>query len=148
MSALAALTILSLVLPQAGAGGQKSNLNKTLITHSVWEVLATCQDSRWAKVNGVNKVRDYVCLKDGWGLIRKNNFVLACFFQLDAAYEWTFNATDCRHVSVPPKEPPTAEIQDLIVRAYERMALGAGMPPNIPKDPFGPDKKAPGPESH
>jgi hypothetical protein len=126
--------------------GDEGVLFLSTFTHSIWEVLATCQDRRWAKVNSVNKVGDYICLKDGWGLIRKNNFVLACWFQLDAAYDRSWDTqSNCGDVLIPPKAPPTATIQDLIVRAYERMALGAGMPPNIPKDPFGPDKKAAGP---
>ena len=121
--------------------GDEAALFELTTTQVVWEVLSTCRDKRWAKIDRVTKVGDFPNLKDIWGLIRRNNYVLAVFFQVGGGYAGKWDADPCGGKFVPPKAPPIADVRDLIIRAYERMALGVGMPPNIPKDPFGVEKK-------
>lgn len=126
--------------------GDEGELFLSAYTHSIHEVLASCRNRRWATVNRVNHVGDYPCLRDGWGLVRRNHFVLACRFQVGPGYDRSWDhRKSCADVFIPPKAPPTAALHELIVRACERMALGAGMPPNIPKEPFGPAEGAAGP---
>ena len=121
--------------------GDEAALFELTSTQVVWEVMSTCRDKRWAKIDSVAKVGDFPNLKEIWGLVRRNNYVLAVFIQAGGGYEGKWDAEPCGGKFVPPKAPPIADVRDLIIRAYERMALGVGMPPNIPKDPFGVEKK-------